>query len=145
MILVIGGFGRRIALAFLCHRMDQDRPVIAVAHIAQDSDQLVQIMAVNRTDIAKAHFLEQRAAHRHAAHVFLGLAGRFLDTNGLGDAFAELADIAVAFRRDEARKIMAHRPDGRRDRHVIVIENNDQALAHRPGIIHRLIGHACRH
>jgi hypothetical protein len=35
--------------------------------------------------------------------------------------------------------------DRRRDRHLVVIEDDKQALAQRPGIVHGFIGHARRH
>ena len=145
MILVVGRLGGCIALALLGHDMDQDRAVIAIAHIAQDRDQLVEIMAVDRADIAKAHLLEQRAAHGHSAHVFLGPACRFFDPKRLGDALAELADGAVALRGDQAGEIMAHRADRRGDGHVIVVEDDNQPATDMTGIIHRFIGHAGRH
>ena len=33
-------------------------------------------------------------------------------------------------------------PTGRRDRHLIIVQNNDQAPVHRASIIHGLVGHA---
>ena len=46
---------------------------------------------------------------------------------------------------DEPRQIGRHRPGRRRDRHVVVVEDDDEPRAHRPGVVHRLIGHAGRH
>ena len=47
--------------------------------------------------------------------------------------------------RVEARQIGRHRADRRRDRHVVVVEDDDQARLQRAGVVHRLIGHARRH
>ena len=47
--------------------------------------------------------------------------------------------------RDQPRQIGRHRADRRRDRHVVVVEDDDQARVHRAGIVHRLVGHAGRH
>ena len=78
MIFVVGGLGRRIAFALFGNDMDQHRPFGIVADIFEDGDQLVEIMPVNRADIIEAQFLEQGAAHRHAAGIFLGALGRVM-------------------------------------------------------------------
>src|SRR5689334_23234075 len=54
----------------------------------------------------------------------------------------EMAQRHKGFRRQHARQIRAHGADRRRDRHVVVVEDNDEPRIHRPGIVHRLIGHA---
>ena len=46
---------------------------------------------------------------------------------------------------DQPREIGRQRADRRRDRHVVVVENDDQARIHRAGVVHRLVGHAGRH
>ena len=48
-------------------------------------------------------------------------------------------------RRHQPRQRVAQRPDRRRDRHVIVVEDDDQPVAGVMGIVHRLIGHAGAH
>ena len=73
MIFVGGGFGGAIAFALHRHRMDQHRAMVAVADIFEHRDQMLEIMPVDRPDIIKAEFLEQGAAHRHAAGIFLRL------------------------------------------------------------------------
>ena len=45
----------------------------------------------------------------------------------------------------QPRQIGRHRADRRRDRHVVVVEDDDQPRVHRAGIVHRLIGHAGGH
>ncbi len=46
--------------------------------VLQHRDQGVQVVAVDRADVVEAQLLEEGAAGDHAAGVFLGLAGRFL-------------------------------------------------------------------
>ena len=58
MPLVARRFGRRIALAFLRHHMDQDRPGRALMHRAQHWQKLVHIMAINRPQIRKTQSLK---------------------------------------------------------------------------------------
>ena len=57
----------------------------------------------------------------------------------------EIAQRHEAARRHQPRQIGAHRAHRRRDRHVVVVQDHDQAGLHRPGIVHRLIGHAGAH
>jgi hypothetical protein len=48
-------------------------------------------------------------------------------------------------RRQQPRQVGAHRANGRRDRHVVVVEDHDQPRVHGAGVVHRLIGHARAH
>ena len=147
MIFVVGGLGRGIALALLRHDMDQARPLGRVAHIFQHRDQLVQIMAIDRPDIIEAQFLEQGAAHRHAARKLVGLARRIMQRPGqlARQLLGEIAQAQKLPARHQPREIARKAANRRRDRHVIVVEDDDQAIARRLRIVHRLIGHARRH
>ena len=146
-ILVVGRLGRRVALALLGDDVDQDRAVLGVAHVAQHRQQVVEVVAVDRADIVEAELLEQRAAGDQAAGVFLHRHRALLEERRqlLGDLAHEVAQRAVGAAGDAAREIGRHRADRRRDRHVVVVEDDDQARVHRAGIVHRLVGHAGRH
>ena len=75
-ILVGGGFRRRIAFALLGDDMDQDRAGLHVADVLEHGQQVVEVMAVDRADIVETKFFEQRAAADHeAARIFLGAIG----------------------------------------------------------------------
>ena len=146
-IFVGGGLGRRVALALLGHDMDEHRAVGQIAHVLQDGQQMVEIMAVDRPDIEEAELLEQSAAGPEAAAEFFG-APRLLEEEfrqALGELLGRLADRAIGLARHQPRQIGRHRAGRRRDRHVVVVENDDQARMQRAGVVHRLIGHARRH
>ena len=105
-------------------------------------------MAVDRAYIVEAQFFEQRAAiHHEAAGIFLDAVGAvgedFRQT--LVDLLGRLAQRAVGLAGVKSRQIGRHRTDRRRDRHVVVIEDDNQAGIHCAGIVHGLIGHARRH
>ena len=108
---------------------------------------MIDVVAVDRADIVEAELLEQRPAGDEAAGVFLGAARRILERlremarHFLGD----VAQRHEGFRGKQARQIGAHRADRRRDRHVVVVEDDDQPRIHRAGIVHRLIGHPPAH
>ncbi len=63
----------------------------------------------------------------------------------LGDVLRDVAQRAERSRGQRARQIGAERADRRRDRHVVVVEDDDQARVARAGIVHRLVGHAGAH
>ena len=69
MILVGGRFRRPVAFALLRHDVHEDRPRFGVAHVAQDRQQVIEIVAVDRADIVEAELLEQRAAGPEAARM----------------------------------------------------------------------------
>ena len=76
MILVGRVLGRRVALALLGDDVDQERPVLGVAHVLQHRQQVIDVVAVDRADVEEAELLEQRAAGDEAARVFLHRAAR---------------------------------------------------------------------
>ena len=70
------GFGVGVAFAFLGFGVDEDRAVlVAIADIAQDRQELVEVMAIDGADIVKAHFLEKAAAPGCDADAFFGAFG----------------------------------------------------------------------
>ena len=146
MILVGRAFGRSVALALLGHDVDQDRPVLRVPHILENRQQVIEIVTVDRADIVKAELLEQRAAGPERAGIFLG-ALRLL-VNRLrqiaGELLAHLAQRPVGAARCEPRQISRHRADRRRDRHVVIVEDDDEAGTHCARIVHGLVGHPGR-
>ena len=148
MVLVARDFRRRIALALLGDDVDEDGPrLLVVAHVLQHRKQMLDVVSVDRTNVEEAQFLEQRAAGHHAAGIFLGAPRRGLDRARklLCQLPGQVADRAIGLGRDQPRQMRAHRPHRRRDRHVVVVEDDDEARVHRARVVHCLIGHARRH
>ena len=120
-MFVARGLGRGVALALFRDHMDQYRPGVGIARRAQHGHELAEIMAVDRPDVGKSQILEPGPGGRNIAR------GR---VRGLGS---------------EAGEIVGQRADRRRDRHLIVVENDDQSVFRRAGIVDGLVGHARRH
>jgi hypothetical protein len=57
---------------------------------------------------------------------------------------ADLAERTISAAGEQAREVASHGADGRRNRHVVVVEDDNQARIHRPGIVHGLVGHTRR-
>ena len=146
-IFVGRAFGRGIALALLGHDVDEHRPDVGVADIFKDFDQRTDVMAVDRPDVIKAQFLEQCPAGHPAAGIFLGLARPVVDPvrHHPGDLLRHPPRREIFVRADQARKRVAQASDRRRDRHVVIVENDDQPVAGISGVVHRLIGHSGAH
>jgi hypothetical protein len=127
--------------------MDQHRAVAMVAHIAQHRHEMLQIVAVDRSDMEEAHLLEQRAAGHVAARMLHRAADGAIEALAEigGELLAEIADAGIGRARGKPRQIVAHRAGRRRDRHVVVVQDDDEAGIQRAGIVHRLVGHAGRH
>ncbi len=128
--------------------MDQHRPFAGIADILENRDQLLEIVAVDRADIIEAQFLEERAAGRHAAGELLASCGRASWSRSRKLARETLGEVAqgqIFGRGDQPGEIMRQPAHRRRDRHVVVVQDDDQPVARRLGIVHRLIGHARRH
>ncbi len=144
MIFVGGVLGRRVALALLGHDMDQHRPDLGVADILQHFDQRPHVVAVDRPDIIEAELVEERAAGDQAARIFLHPPRRAVQRLGHRprELLRELARRQIFARRHQPRERVAQAPDRRRDRHVVVVEDDDQPVAGGRRIVHRLIGHA---
>ena len=135
---------RGVSLALHRDHMDQDRPLgRVVADVAQHRQQVIQIVPVHRPDIEEAELLEQRPAGDQPAGVFLGPLDPPLDgaREALGDVVGNVAQAAIALRRDQPRQIAAHRAHRRRDRHVVVVEDDDHPAVQRSGVVEPLIGH----
>ncbi len=129
MILIRRAFRRRIARPLAGPDMDQDRAgAVVVADIAQDRQQMVQIMAVDRADIVEAQLLEQRAAGDQAAGILLGLLGRRRERprHMAGQLLGDVAEGPIRVRRDHPGEVVRHGADRRRDRHVVVVQDHDQ-------------------
>ena len=127
--------------------MHQDRPDLGVAHIAQHRQQMIEIVAVDRPDIVEAQLLEQRAAGHIGARVLDRPRDRAVERLGqmMRQLFADVAQLQIRMPRAEPGQISRHGADRRRNRHVVVVQDHDQPLVARPGIVHRLVGHARRH
>lgn len=62
-----------------------------------------------------------------------------------GEFLADLANAHIGPPGGESRQIGAHRAGRRCDRHVVVVENDDEARIERAGIVERFEGHPGRH
>ena len=146
-VFVGRAFSGGVAFPLFRDDMHQDRPGLGVAHVLQDGEQMVEVVAVDRADIVEAELLEHGAAGEEGSRIFLGLAGALPEEfrQFLADRFGAVAQGAVGLAGNEAGEIGAHGAGRRGDRHVVVVEDDDEAGVERAGVVHRLVGHAGAH
>jgi hypothetical protein len=145
-ILVRRPLRRRVALALDGAAVDQHRLVGAHLLVAQHLKQPVEIVAVDRSDIVEAELLEERAADRDALDE-LARAPRALDHRPgqhLHAALGRVHQVLEGRPRHDAREVARHRARRRRDRHLVVVEDDEEPLVQVAGVVHRLVGHARR-
>ena len=104
-------------------------------------------MPVDRSDVVEAQLVEERAAGEQAARIFFHLARRAVQRlrHRPRQLLRQFARPEILVRAHQPGERVAQRPNGRRDRHVIVVEDDHQPISGGGGIIHRLIGHAGTH
>ncbi len=127
--------------------MDEDRSFIRVPHIPQDRQKVIQIVPVNRAHIVETHLFKERSASRHAAGIFFGAACFFLKRfrKHLRDMFCKVPEPAIGAAGNQTCQVGTHRAYGRRNGHVIVVQDHNQAAVHGACIVHGLISHASAH
>ncbi len=118
-----------------------------VADVLQDGQQHAEVVPVDRADVVEAELLEQRAAGPIGARHFLGERGAAFPILGqaLGELLQRFAEVEVGAARRDAREIGRECADRGRDRHVVVVEDDDEALVAGAGVVHGLVGHARTH
>ncbi len=108
---------------------------------------MCEVVTVDGADVVEAQFLEPHAALPEVAGVFLHAGGAAFPALGqaLRQLLGDIAPIEIGAARRGAGEIVRQRADGRRDRHVVVVEDDDQALVASAGVVDRFVGHAGAH
>ena len=110
---------------------------LQVAHGGQCVHQRIDVVAIDRTEVAEAKFLEQHAGREERLHAFLPLAHQ--RTDGARHAVDQVADRAahtiverIALHADE---ILVHRTDVRRNGHLVVVQDDDDVTVRAAGVV----------
>mmetsp|Transcript_28312 Transcript_28312/g.52707 ORF Transcript_28312/g.52707 Transcript_28312/m.52707 type:complete len:531 (+) Transcript_28312:1773-3365(+) len=145
-IFVCRPFGGCVALALDRTSVDQDRASSPRTSGAQYGQHLTHIMTVNGADIVEPKLFEKRALALDAGHHLAGAARAVSDWFGqsLLHPFGKGLERGKGRVARKIRQIRAHRASGRCNRHLVVVEDHEQAAAFVARIVQRLIGHAGR-
>ena len=133
------------ALAFDRRRVQKLRPR-KIDQRLQNSDQPLDIVAVDRPDIVESQLLEQSPGQRHSFEMLVRAAREVArDRHPRQRALAAFAHAVVKAARQDAHKRVFERAHRRRDRHFVVVQHHQQVdLRRRPGVIERLESHPAR-
>ncbi len=140
--------GRLVAFAFLRHALDEDRPVVRFGQL-EGLDEGPDAVALDRADIADAELREDKAREdRLLDELFQGPPGLDERPADLGDGpedgLSLVLDPDIMLTRNEIGEVFRPGPDVDRDGHLVVVEDDDQALAEVADLIERFEGNAAR-
>ena len=100
-------------------------------------------MTVNGPDVIEPHFLEQGTREHHPFNVFFRTAREFPHGGHLAQhLLAAFAQMRIHAARQGARQIIGQGADILRNRHVVVVEDDQEIGRQRTGMVERLEGHA---
>jgi hypothetical protein len=132
-------------MALVRHDMQHARP-FDVTQVAEHGHQSIDIVAIDRAEVAEPQFLEQCARGDHALHVLLGAPGEGLDRRHvLQHFFGAFAHTRVEGPGKQPREILAHGADIPGDRHLVVIQDHQQVAVQVAHVVECLEGHAGGH
>ena len=116
------------------------------ADVRERAHEHVDVVAVDRADVVEAEFLEQRAGQHHPLHVLFPALGELLHRRDLRQHFlAAAAHRVVEARREQAREVAVERADRLRDRHLVVVQHDEEVRMRGAGIVERLERHPRAH
>ena len=140
MVVVRFRFGGLVAFSFDGQQMEEDRAVRR--QFWQDAAEFADVVAVDGTEIAKPKFLEENAiGHEEAFEgVFCAAEEAFecreaftTGTDGAADAVVETAG-------KDAVQAFTEGADVRRNRHLVVVQDDQQLFAGRRDVVESLPG-----
>ena len=134
--------GRCISFAFAGDDVKQLRPA-QLFDVPQRRDERLDVVAIDGSDVIEAHLLEQSAGQHHPLQMFLRAARKLPDGRHLPQhLLAALAQMRIHAPRQRSREIIRQGAHVLRNRHVVVIQDDQQIRRQRAGMIEGLKGHA---
>ena len=121
--------------------------MVHVAHVLQDRHEVLKVMTVDGAHIIEPHLLEEGAAGEHRPAVLFPLSGELVEALGklLHELLREIPEALINARGGGAREVGGHGAHRRSDRHVVIVQDDDEFAVRGTRIVHRFIGHACGH
>ena len=139
------GLGQLVALALARHDVQELR-ALEMLDVLQRRDQRIEVVAVDRSDVVEAEFLEQRGRHHQALGALLEALGQFEQRRrDLQHVLAHVLGGGVELAAHQPGQVAVQGADRRADRHVVVVQDHQQVAIGHAGVVQRLEGHARAH
>ena len=141
---VLGG-GRK-AVPLLRHHVQQHRSLQTADHV-QILLQLADVVSVDRSDVAEAEVLEEHPSDQPGLDGVLHLReeplDRIADHGHAVEHFLHFGlQAGVELGHPQAVERLGHAAHSRTDRHLVVVEHDDEILFQPTGVVHGLEDHA---
>ncbi len=135
--------GARVAVS-LARDDVQELRALELAQVGERLRQQLDVVAVDRTDVVEAQLLEQGAGQHHALDVLFGALRELAHRRQLRQhLLAAAAHAIVEARSQHPGQVLVDRADRFRDRHVVVVQDDEQVGA--LGVVQRLECHPRTH
>ena len=132
------------SLALLGDHVHETR-TLHLPHVAQRVDQLDRVVAIDRTEVPEAKLFEEHAGGQERLDALLPLPHECTEHRLLVHDAADLRAQPVVDRVAlHLCQVLVHRPDVGRDRHLVVVEDDDDVRAAGAGIVEPLVREATR-
>ncbi|CPQ20226.1 Uncharacterised protein [Bordetella pertussis] len=140
------GLGQLVALAFAGDHV-QELQARQRPQVLQGGHQGVEVVAVDRADVVESELLEQRRRRHHALGVLFEPARQLQHRRHmLQHRPPDILGRGVELPGHQPRQIAIERAHRRRNRHVVVVQHDQQVDVGRdPRVVHGLEGHARGH
>ena len=141
--------GRLVSLSLLRHDMDERRSRQAL-HVFHRREKNVHVVAVEWAHVLESHFFEENPRSDHSLDAFLHRLrhpdhGEAQAGNRLEEVLRLFPDGRVEGSGHEAGEVGREGADIGRDRHLVVVQDDDQVLLQVAGVVERLERHPRRH
>ena len=135
---------RRVALPLLRDDVDEDGSVVILV-LLEDVDQRLQIVTVVGAEVFEAELLEEGAGDHHVLQQLLHVGGELVELdaderNAIHHALGQIFGLVVALAFDDLVQVAADSSDIRGDRHVVVVEDEEEFAFEMAGLIQALEG-----
>ena len=139
-------FRRPVSHALFRADMDQDCLVDALC-VLDGLDHIPDIVSVDRPQIGDPHLLKEHSGHHQGLERLLGPADplRHLGERLIERVIHAVTQLYITGRSPDLTEIFGDPADVPGDRHVVVIENDDQIGGQARGIVERLVGKTSCH
>ena len=137
----------RTEAAALARDHVQDHAALLVLGHGQSRLQRLEIVTIDRTEIAQPHLLEIAEPDQHTLEEALHAVNRpnqERQTQDAADALDRRLEAVVTRARDESAEVKRKRPRRLRDGHLIVVEDDDHLRTRRRAVVERLKARAVR-